>query len=103
MESIDFEEHGVSIDVGITVDELIEEYGKEKVVRGIGYILSLDEAERKYIESMNDEGAEELFSSVTGRNVSMEEIENEASEEVDEALRKWMKEGQEKGIGVDDE
>lgn len=82
------------VDRSLTVEEVIDRYGKEAVRRGMEYMLSLQDADANYRQSARDTDgySEEVTEAYTGERTEMEELDE-----------RWSESMEERGLGIDEE
>lgn len=93
-----FEEYNSYISEDTTVQELIDELGKESVIRGVKYMYSLSDADEEYRRSVSQtDFAGKHADSLADDDVELDENRKE------EINKKWAEKSSDSGLGVNDE
>jgi len=95
------------VDEDLTVQQLVDIYGKEAVRRGLSYIINLQSADESYRQAANPEKSQEFIQKTAegvaevepGQEIDPEELPESAKE----AQSEWEKQMEEKGLGLEDD
>lgn len=100
-------EEPLPVDKDLTVEELVDIYGKEAVRRGLSYIINLQSADEAYRQSANSEKSEEFIQKTAEGVAQMEPGQgvdpDELPESAQEAQSAWENQMEEKGLGLEDD
>lgn len=93
-----FEEYNTEVSEYTTISELIDELGEKAVIRGIKYMYSLSDADKKYRRSVsNTDFAKDYAEGIMDEDVDIDE------DKADEINKKWENESSKKGLDMDNE
>lgn len=98
-------EDPLPVDESLTVEQLVQIYGREPVRRGLSYIINLRKADESYRRSANTEKSQEFIQKTAeGVSESGQEIDpSELPESAQEAQSAWEEKMEEKGLGLEDD
>lgn len=85
------EDEQIPFDDSVTIGQLKKMYGEEVVRRGVEYMLSLQDADQEFRQSIQSEDLDEGWEEGYG----VDDIETDASD-------KWAEKSKEKGLGLDE-
>lgn len=81
----------------LTISELVEMYGEGAVVRGLAYMESLSTADQNYRASPDSDAYKKGY-----LNSMVDEPDDVDSDELENAVDKWQKQVEDRGLGLTD-